>query len=268
MSGLGDLIAVDGSLIDATLSMVWADYRDGAKKAKVHLGFDIGRGIPQKMILTAGKVDERPQVEYLVAPGQTAVMGRYYQCYKNFDDWQAQERHFVCRLKASSRKTVLRATPVEPDSQVFFDATVFLGIKDVNQTEREVRLVGYSLNLVEQLRAPQLAQDPAQQQTIGGAGVKGLALMIQRRAVMVVAAASSRVELWLPAVSLPRKSTLTSCCSTWMRLSSSRLTRVWRTGSASGGKLSLRWSSRSSERSPEPSPVGREICPASCDFGL
>ena len=143
MSGLGDLIAVDGSLIDATLSMVWADYRDGAKKAKVHLGYDIGRGIPQKMILTAGKADERPQVEYLIAPGQTAVMDRYYQCYKNFDDWQAQERHFVCRIKASSRKTVLRTNPIAPDSNIFLDAVVLLGTKNINQTEREVRLVGY-----------------------------------------------------------------------------------------------------------------------------
>lgn len=142
-SDLGDLVSVDGTLIDATLSMVWADYRDGAKKAKVHLGFDIGRGIPQKLTLTAGKADERPQVDYLVAPGQTAVMDRYYQCYKNFDDWQAQERHFVCRIKASSRKTVLRENPVEPGSQVFFDAVTRLGTAGGNQTEREVRVVGY-----------------------------------------------------------------------------------------------------------------------------
>ncbi|WP_428082638.1 IS4 family transposase [Desulfuromonas thiophila] len=143
MDGLGDLIAVDGTLIDATLSMAWADYRDGAKKAKVHLGFDIGRGIPHKMTLTAGKTDERPQVEYLVAPGQTAVMDRYYQCYKNFDDWQAQERHFVCRIKASSRKTVLRENPVTDSSRVFFDAITRLGTEGGNQTERDVRVVGY-----------------------------------------------------------------------------------------------------------------------------
>ncbi len=143
ISGLGDLVAVDGSLIDATLSMLWADYRDGAKKAKVHLGFNIGQGIPQKVTLTDGKADERPQVEHLVAPGQTGVYDRYYQCYKNFDDWQAQERHFVCRIKASSRKTVLRANPVDPDSHVFFDAVVLLGTKDVNQTKRELRVVGY-----------------------------------------------------------------------------------------------------------------------------
>ena len=32
---LGDLTAIDGSLIDATLSMCWADYRDGAKKLAI-----------------------------------------------------------------------------------------------------------------------------------------------------------------------------------------------------------------------------------------
>ena len=37
---LGELIAIDGSLIDAVLSMVWADYRKNSKKAKLHLGFD------------------------------------------------------------------------------------------------------------------------------------------------------------------------------------------------------------------------------------
>jgi len=146
ISDLGDLVAVDGSLINATLSMLWADYRDGAKKAKVHLGFDIGRGVPQKITLTDGKGDERPQAERLVAPGQTGVYDRYYQCYKNFDDWQEQGRHFVCRIKTTSCKTELSVNPVEPDSHVFYDARVLLGTKNQNQTKREVRVVGYRVD--------------------------------------------------------------------------------------------------------------------------
>lgn len=145
-SELGDLVAVDGSLITATLGMLWADYRKGAKKAKVHLGLDIGRGIPQKVTLTDGKADERLQVEQLVAPGQTGVFDRYYQCYKNFDDWQTQGRHFVCRIKASSRKTELRANAVDPDSNVFYDAVVILGTKGASQTKQEVRVVGYKVD--------------------------------------------------------------------------------------------------------------------------
>lgn len=146
ISDLGDLIAVDGSLIDATLSMLWADYRDGTKKAKVHLGFDIGRNIPQKITLTNGKGDERVQAEHLVAPGQTGVYDRGYQCYKNFDEWQTQDRHFVCRIKASSRKTVQTTNVVNPDSHVFYDAVVLLGTEGANQTKQEVRVVGYKVD--------------------------------------------------------------------------------------------------------------------------
>lgn len=55
---LGELISVDGSLIDSVLSMDWADYRTGSKKAKLHLGFTINQGIPQKLFLTEGKSDD------------------------------------------------------------------------------------------------------------------------------------------------------------------------------------------------------------------
>jgi hypothetical protein len=64
---LGDLVSIDGSLIDAVLSMYWADYRKGSKKAKVHLGFDLNRGIPRKIFLTEGKGAERPFVSKIRA---------------------------------------------------------------------------------------------------------------------------------------------------------------------------------------------------------
>ena len=51
---LGELISIDGSLIESVLSMYWADYRQGAKKAKGHFGFNINSGIPSKVYLTAG----------------------------------------------------------------------------------------------------------------------------------------------------------------------------------------------------------------------
>jgi hypothetical protein len=103
----GDLAAIDGSLIDAVRSMAWADYRQDAKKAKVHLGFDLNHSIPAKIFLTDGKGDERPFVKQILSSGQTGVMDRYYQCHKNFDRWQETGKHFVCRIKAGTRKTCL-----------------------------------------------------------------------------------------------------------------------------------------------------------------
>ncbi len=85
-------------MINAVLSMHWADYRNGSKKAKTHIGFDLNRGIPRKIFLTDGKGDERPFVSRILSPGQTGVMDRYYQCRKNFDIRQEERKHFVCRI--------------------------------------------------------------------------------------------------------------------------------------------------------------------------
>ena len=143
---LGDLVSIDGSLIDAVLSMHWADYRKSSKKAKVHIGFNVNNSIPQKIFLTNGKGDERPFVSKILTPGQTGIMDRYYQCHKDFDSWQTEGKHFVCRIKKATIKTVIRAIPVSPGSIVFYDATVLLGTPNVSQTKKPVRLVGYRVD--------------------------------------------------------------------------------------------------------------------------
>jgi hypothetical protein len=121
----GNLVAIDGSLINAVLSMAWADYRQGSQKAKVHVGVDLNHSIPGKIFLTDGKGDERPFVNQILSPGQTGVMDRYYQCHKNFDLWQEAGKHFVCRIKANTRKTCLKVNHVPEGSPVFYDAVVF-----------------------------------------------------------------------------------------------------------------------------------------------
>jgi hypothetical protein len=143
---LGNLVGIDGSLIDATLSMYWADYRKGSKKAKVHVGFDLNRSIPRKIYLTDGKSAERPLVSLILSSGETGVMDRGYQCHKAFDLWQSEDRFFICRIKASTRKKVIAAHPVSSDSIVCYDATVLLGTDGINQTKEPVRVVAYDID--------------------------------------------------------------------------------------------------------------------------
>ena len=140
---LGELRGIDGSLIDAVLSMAWAEYRDGSKKAKVHMGFDLNRAIPSRVFLSDGKAGERPFVSSILAPGQTGVMDRGYQCHRDFDAWQAQGKHFLCRIRADTAKVQVQSAPVTPGSIVFYDALCRLGTPGVNQTEKPVRVVGY-----------------------------------------------------------------------------------------------------------------------------
>lgn len=143
---LGKLVAIDGSLIDAVLSMEWADYRTGSKKAKAHVGFDINRGIPRKIFLTDGKEGERYFVDKIIDKGETAVTDRGYLSHVHFDKWQANDKFFVCRIKENATTTVIRESVVNPDSIVFYDKVVLLGTKGINQTEKELRLVGYHVD--------------------------------------------------------------------------------------------------------------------------
>jgi hypothetical protein len=145
---LGNLIGIDGSLIDATLSMNWADYRKNSKKAKVHVGFDLNRAIPRKVFLTDGNGAERPFVGDILSDDQTGVTDRGYQCHQRFDQWQADNKKFICRIKAGTQKAIIEKKEIATDSIVFFDAIVLLGTAGVNQTEKPLRLVGYEVDKV------------------------------------------------------------------------------------------------------------------------
>jgi len=142
---LGELVAIDGSLITAVFSMTWADYRDGAKKAKIHLGFNINRSIPGKLFLTKGLASERQFVNQLLESNQTGVLDRGYQNHKLFDQWQHDGIQFVCRIKANTKKTCIKANPCKDGSIVFYDAIVLLGTPGQNQTIEPIRLVGYRI---------------------------------------------------------------------------------------------------------------------------
>ncbi len=146
----GELIVIDGSLIDAVLSMAWADYRKNSKKAKIHLGFNINKGIPSKIYFTDGNGAERPFVSQILSPGQTGVCDRGYQEHAEFDSLQAEGKSFVIRIKANTTKTVLCEYDVNADSIVFYDAEVLLGtVQNNNQTQKPVRLLGYRVGNVD-----------------------------------------------------------------------------------------------------------------------
>jgi hypothetical protein len=147
---LGQLVAFDGSLIDAVLSMTWADYRKGSKKAKTHVGFNLNYAIPTKIFLTDGNGAERPFVSQILSPGQTGVGDRGYQQHDLFDCLQTEGKSFVIRIKANTTKTPVKEHDVKPDSIVFYDAEVLLGTRENNnQTKKSVRLVAYRVDGVD-----------------------------------------------------------------------------------------------------------------------
>ncbi len=104
----GDLIAIDGSLIDSVFFMHLAEYQSNSKKAKLHLDFNLNQGVPRKLFLTEGNGAERPFVSQLIDPGQTDVLDRGYQAHHFFDQWQNDDCHFARRVKGKTKKEVLQ----------------------------------------------------------------------------------------------------------------------------------------------------------------
>lgn len=142
---LGDLIAIDGSFIDSVLSMHWAEYKSNSNKAKLHLGFNINKGIPRKLFLTDAKGAERPFVETIIDPGQTAILDRGYQAHNLFDQWHSNGCHYVCRIKSNTIKKVITEHQIPEKSHILFDAIVRLGASSANHTKEPVRLVDYQV---------------------------------------------------------------------------------------------------------------------------
>jgi len=142
-AALGDLVAIDGSLIDAVHSMDWADYILSSNKAKIHLALDLNRGIPRRIEISGGKSYEGDYLNALIEKGQTGVLDRGYQKYENFDRLQAMGKHFVCRIQARTTKEIVSSNPIAPDGNIFYDSLCLLGQPGFNQTEIPVRVVGY-----------------------------------------------------------------------------------------------------------------------------
>lgn len=140
---LGDLVAIDGSLIEAVASMHFATYREGNNKAKAHLGFSLNYSVPLALHLSSGKDAERPVVNQIIKQGQTGVLDRGYQCHGCFDQWQRDQKHFVCRIKKNTTLSILEQRPVADGGRIFLDATGHLGQTKVNKTELPVRVVAY-----------------------------------------------------------------------------------------------------------------------------
>jgi len=62
---------------------------------------------------------------------------------EDFDAWQTEGIHFVCRIQDRTRKKVVKINEVLKESIVFYDTVAYLGTPGVNRTVKHVRVVGY-----------------------------------------------------------------------------------------------------------------------------
>jgi hypothetical protein len=144
--GLKNLTAVDGSLLPALPRMVWALWKDQTHRAaKLHLHFEVLRGIPVRVTVTTGQGSERQQLRQTMQAGRLYVVDRGYVDYQLFQDIIDAKSDLVGRLQDNVVFEVIEERPLSAQAQaagVIRDRIVKLGcVATQDRLKQHVRIL-------------------------------------------------------------------------------------------------------------------------------
>ncbi len=100
---LQGLTAVDGSIFSALPRMAWALWEDSSHRGvKLHLHFDVLKGIPCEATLTPAACSEPKQLRQTLQPNRLYVLDRGYASYELFSQIVEARSSLVARVKTST----------------------------------------------------------------------------------------------------------------------------------------------------------------------
>jgi Transposase DDE domain len=128
---LRGLTAVDGSLLPALPRMAWALWVDSKNRAaKIHLHFDILKGVPVEATVTTGNGSETEQLRATLQALRLYVIDRGYADYQLFQDIIDARSDFIGRIRDNAVWKVVKERPLSPAAiaaGVLSDREVWLG---------------------------------------------------------------------------------------------------------------------------------------------
>lgn len=131
---LRGLTAVDGSLLPALPKMAWALWVDDQHRAaKLHLHFDVFKGVPLHATVTAGNGNEKKQLHAALQPNRLYVIDRGYAEYQLFQDILDAHSSFIGRVRDNAVFQIVEQRPLSEEARqagVVRDRVVWLGGDD------------------------------------------------------------------------------------------------------------------------------------------
>jgi|SRR5580698_2818528 hypothetical protein len=128
---LRGLTAVDGSLLPALPKMAWALWLDPQHRAaKMHVHFDVLKGVPVETTVTTGNGSETEQLRATLQAQRLYVIDRGYADYQLFQDIIDKGSDFIGRIRDNAVWTVVEERPLTPAARaagVRSDRIVWLG---------------------------------------------------------------------------------------------------------------------------------------------
>jgi hypothetical protein len=138
---LKNLTAVDGSLLPALPRMTWALWLDDHHKAaKMHLHFEVLRGIPVAVTVTTGNASEKQQLRQALQAERLYVIDRGYAEYQLFQDILDAKSQFVGRIRDNAVWEGVEERPVSAAARaagVRSDRMVRLGCEESRKALRQ-----------------------------------------------------------------------------------------------------------------------------------
>ena len=110
---LKNLTPVDGSLLPALSKMAWALWLDDEHRAaKMHVAFEVLRGIPVKVTITEGNGNEKHELRGMLEPDRLYVIDRGDVEYQLFQDILDRGSSFIGRIRNNAVWTIDEERPV------------------------------------------------------------------------------------------------------------------------------------------------------------
>lgn len=128
---LRGLTAVDGTLLPALPKMAWALWIDETHRAaKLHLHFDVFKGVPCHASITDGNGNEREELRKGLQSKRLYVIDRGYAEYQLFQDIIDARSSFIGRIRDNAVYEIVEERTLSDDARqagVLWDRVVWLG---------------------------------------------------------------------------------------------------------------------------------------------
>jgi hypothetical protein len=126
---LRGLTAVDGTVLTALPKMAWALWRTEERALKMHLQFDVLKGVPADATVTSANGPEVEELRAVLQADRLYVVDRGYAEYQLFQDIIDAQSSFIGRIRDNAVWTVIEERPIDAAARA-----------DGVQSDRVVRL--------------------------------------------------------------------------------------------------------------------------------
>ncbi|MDR4498556.1 MAG: IS4 family transposase [Candidatus Scalindua sp.] len=140
------VVAVDGTLLKALPKMLWALWLDKDHRAvKMHLEFDVLKGVPLRAQVTDANANERTQLKSSLSSGKLYCLDAGYREYQLLESIIQKKSSFVVRVQDNTSYEIIEEHHLSKaclEAGVAFDRTVRLGCKQKRDViSRPIRII-------------------------------------------------------------------------------------------------------------------------------